>query len=99
MTPLNWQLTPLMRAIVEAAERLGGGGRDAELSREAASRGESGRDTDHAHFAKGYRQLEERGILRRDWQGDALCWWLTEQAWRDRGHGGPAPGTAQLGML
>jgi hypothetical protein len=96
---LNWNLSPLMTAIVEAAERMGGGGRDSELSAEAASRGEGGRDTDHAHFAKGYRELEARGILRSEWFGSARYWWLTAEAWADRGHEGPAPGTAQLGML
>jgi hypothetical protein len=96
---LNWELSPLMRAIVDAAERMGGGGTDAELSREAASRGESGRDSDHAHFAKGYRELERRGILRRERVGERLCWWLTEEAWRERGHAGSAPGTAQIGLF
>jgi hypothetical protein len=96
---LDWNLSPLMRAIVDAAERMGGGGTDAELSREAASRGESGRDSDHAHFAKGYRELEARGILRRERMGDRLCWWLTETAWRERGHDGPMPGTQQMGLF
>ena len=96
---LNWQLSPLMRAIVDAAERLGGGGTDAELSREAASRGESGRDTDHAHFAKGYRELEARGILRRERMGERLYWWLTDDAWRERGHAGPMPGLNQMGLF
>jgi hypothetical protein len=96
---LNWALSPVMTAIVEAAERMGGGGRDAELSREAASQGEAGRDTDHAHFAKGYRELETRGILRSEWQGRARHWYLTAEAWEERGHTGPAPGTAQMGLL
>jgi hypothetical protein len=96
---LNWDLSPLMLAVVGAAERMNGGGTDAELSREAASRGESGRDSDHAHFAKGFRELEARGILRREVMGRRLCWWLTEEAWRELGHDGPAPGTQQLGMF
>jgi hypothetical protein len=96
---LNWQLSPLMRQIVEAAERMGGGGTDADLSREAASRGESGYHGDHAHFAKAYRELEDRGILRRERMGDRLLWWLTEEAWRERGHGGPPPRTQQIGLF
>ncbi len=98
-TTLNWTLTPLMREIVEACERFGGGGRDAEISHAAAARGETGRVGDHAHFAKGYRELEARGILRRERTISGLYWWLTETAWRERGHEGDAPGTAQMGLL
>lgn len=92
---LDWNLTPLMRAIVDAAESMGGGGRDARLSHAAAARGETGHMGDHAHFAKGYRALEARGILRHETTISGLHWWLTEQAWREMGHRGPAPGTEQ----
>jgi hypothetical protein len=96
---LNWTLTPLMWALVEAAERLGGGGRETELAREAAAHGESGHYGDDAHFAKGIRELEARGIFRGEIQGTARLWWMTDQAWLDRDHDGPAPGTQQLGLL
>jgi hypothetical protein len=96
---LNWDLTPLMGALVEAAERMGGGGREADLYRAAASEGETGRYGDAAHFAKGLRELEDRGIFRSTWLGSAKQWWLTDEAWRDRGHASPAPGHDQAGLF
>lgn len=95
---INWQLSPLMRALVDAAERMGGGGREKDIYREAASRGESGRHGDDAHFAKGIRELETRGIFRSERMGEGRYWWLTEEAWRDRGHSGPAPASQQMGL-
>lgn len=96
---LNWDLTPLMAALVEAAEALGGGGRETDIVGQAASSGENGRYGADAHFAKGVRELETRGIFRGDRFGTARHWYLTDQAWAERGHTGPPPRTQQLGML
>jgi hypothetical protein len=99
MEALDWRITPLMLSAVEAAERLGGGGRESELAREAASRGETGRYGDAAHFAKGLRALRDRGIFRTERLGRAQMWYLTDQAWAERGHHGPPPRLSQEAMF
>lgn len=95
---LNWALSPLMREIVEAAERLGGGGRRADIVEEAARRGESGRHGAEAHFAQGFVELIDRGILRRDREATQMLW-LTDEAWVERGHRGPPPRSSQMGLF
>ena len=96
---LNWQLTPLMRELIDGIERLGGGGRESVIAEEASSRGESGDYGADAHFAKALRELEARGILRREMVITARYWWMTEAAWRERGHRGPAPAFPQTPLF
>jgi hypothetical protein len=77
-------LTPLQRALVDAAVRIGGGGAEDVLEREASRFGENGAYGAKAHFAKGLRALEARGIFRKD-RVRYRDSWLTEDAARDLG--------------
>jgi len=31
--------------------------------------------------------------------GERLYWWLTDDAWEERGHAGPMPGLNQMGLF
>lgn len=97
--PLNWTLSPLMRAVTDALDRLGGVARESDLHREAASRGEGGPYGDQAHFAKGTRELKDRGILATEMVGDARMYMFSPEAWADMGRSGEPPRSQQLGML
>lgn len=95
---LNWDLSPIMRAICNALDRLGGVARWADLSREAGLE-EQGEHGDQAHFAKGTQELERRGILESWLRGDARMFQWSEAAWRERGRTGPPPRDQQIGLL
>jgi hypothetical protein len=98
MHSINWEMTPLMTAIVDALEKLDGVADERGLAHMASLSGENGRYGAKAHFAKGVRALEVRGILTIV-VVERRYWCFTEQAWRDRGHTGPAPRPVQEAMF
>lgn len=87
---LNWNLTPPMRALVDALERLGGSAHHARLVEEAARSGENSAYGPNAHFGKAVYELRDRGITRGEMMGDSRMWYFTEAAARERGYTAPA---------
>lgn len=92
-TTLLDHLTPPEMALVVAAEHLGGGGRESELQRVAASVNvhDVPPSTIHNHFSRAADTAIEKGALRAVEYGRQHQLWITERAWQELGHDEPVP--------